>query len=524
MSQLAEALRSPDHRARLLALKTALDADDRGAVDAIAAAMPTDPHPKVRNAMALIVGKLGTKTHAPALVRLLRDPDAGVRLRAVESIVALKDSGSYPALVATLVSETDAKVRDFCAQQLMRLGGDKLMQLFQHMLSSEAVWMKEAAILALALFNSPKVVPVLKGVHARESGSTKELAFRSLERLASMGNELAARAVEELGTPRLDVDFANLDEDTGDGPTFEDTYTGGKLPVIKIASPLEEGEEPEDDAPPVAPPASDTPVERAVEALDGPPSGPVPKLGLSGEVSVPQIPAVALAGSGRTRRPAGPGKADASSDDVSAPPLPAAPPPPVEAAPPAPAAGSGAGKRPRPVLNMDAARAAAPVAPRPLADLQGAPGGNRPGDDTMRACPHCGADISAGARRCRHCNELVDGPMPSFVGGGAQIPFDLAFVAVLTWLLGSWEAYHQFTTGMALDPALGAVMGVMFVAEIAASAGTFFGYAWGWYMWWLLTFFLFVVGASHGDAIGAGRSFACLISLSRTPTRDFCVR
>src|SRR5262245_39998765 len=99
MPTLAEALAQPDHRVRLHALKAALDAQDRAAADVIVQAMPTEGNAKVRNAMALVIGKLGQRSHAPALCRLLRDADAGVRQRAVEGIVALKDSASYPALV-----------------------------------------------------------------------------------------------------------------------------------------------------------------------------------------------------------------------------------------------------------------------------------------------------------------------------------------------------------------------------------------------------------------------------------------
>ena len=532
MSALSDALANPDHKVRLLALKAALDGQDRAAPDPIVAALPNESNPKVRNAMALVIGRLGQRGHAPALARLLRDPDAGVRMRAVEGIAALKGSASYPALVAMLVAETDAKVRDFCAHHLLRLGGDKLMTLFQHMLGTDVGWMKEAAVLALALFNSPRVVPLLRAVHQKETGPLKELAFKGLERLAGMGNDGATRAVAELTAlrepPRLDVDFANLDDDTSDQLGFEDTYTGGKLPRIEIGSPLDE-EDAEDvsDAPPIA----------------APPAPPSPLVAMETPVTVQVQPVAAAplaerepADEPRARRPLATSSpsVDLFPAEPPAPSMPTAPPPPVRAgsssdalAGAEPEKAKGSGRRPRPVVNPANAPAAATPPPfeRPAGNFEGGMGNpRRPGEDAMRPCPACGAEISAGARRCRHCSEVFTDEPPPSMSSGAQIPFDLAFVAVLSMLLGAVEAFHQFTAGMNNDAALGAVMGVLHLVEIVAAIASFRGLAWGWYLWWPLAFFLFVVGASHGDAIAAGRSFACLISLSRTPTREFCIR
>ena len=515
MPTLSEALAQPDHRVRLGALKAALDGDDRTAPDVIVGVIAGEANAKVRNAMALVVGKLGTRAHAPALCRLLRDADAGVRLRAVEGIAALKDSASYPALVALLVAESDPKVRDFCAHHLMRLGGDNLMKLFSHMLVSDVGWVKESAVLALALFNSPRVVPLLRAVHQKEEGPLKELAFKGLERLAEMGNEPAKNAVAELAAlrepPRLDVDFANLAEDTGDNSLgFEDTYTGGKLPRIEIGSPLEDDED-EDDGPPIAiPPPSAGVVQDTPLTL--PQAPPPPEKGLA---------------SGKDKRPGAIKPPTSESRDkvpvglVAAPAgglFPTEPPPPEEPEP-----HKGSGRRPRPV---PMGRSNPHVDLRAAAEgLEGGMSQARRGEDEMRPCPRCGAEVSAGARRCRHCSEVfTDAASPSEGVASPPVPFDVAFVAVLTMILGAVEAFNEFTTGYAQEPALGAVMGVLHVAEIGAAYGTFRGYAWGWYLWWPLAFFHFVVAASHGDRVNAGRAFLCLVSLSRISTREFCVR
>jgi hypothetical protein len=513
VADIASALAHPDHRARLMALKAVLDANDAAAVETIASLLPREDNPKVKNAMAIVLGRLGNKSHGPVLARLLRDPDATVRMRAAEGIVAVKDSGSYPALVGALVSETDARVRDFCAHSLMKLGGEKLMRLFQVMLQSDVAWMKESAVMALGMFNSPKVVPVLKLVYLKEAGPLQELTLRALERLAEMGNDAAREVAKELTAlrepPRLDVDFANLGEDTGsDELGFEDTYTGGKLPRIEMGSPLEE--EPED-APPIAMPPSP-----AAEREDTPATVPVPALGISGSKLPREAMAAAVANAVDPMPDPVPEKSSTRMRKQPEP-EPAAP-----VAPPSVAGGAGSGSARRPGAadrsgqlsrsgdNFEGGMVAAP--PSRAAG---------PADD-LQECPACGKEIAANARRCKHCDEVFDAPEP--VEEQVSAPMALTAVAVLTVIVSALEAAQSFAVDARTEGGVAMARGAIRIVELFAAVGAARGQAWGWWIWLPLAFVYFIAAVSNGEAFPAARTCICLLVLTHATVRDYCSR
>lgn len=493
VADLASALAQPDHRLKLMALKGVLDAADASAVDAVAAALHREDNAKVKNAMALVIGRLGTKTHGAVLARLLRDPDASVRMRAVEGIVALKDSGSYPALVGSLVSETDARVRDFCAHHLMKLGGDRLMQLFQLMLNSDVAWMKEAAVMALALFNSPRVVPMLKLAYLKESAPLQELVLRALKRLSEMGNEAAKTVTAELEAlrepPRLDVDFANLEDDTGGSePGLEDTYTGGKLPRIEMGSPLEE--EPED-APPVAVPApppaepEDTPATVAVPA----PGASTPRLKVPPEAAAPP-PAPVATSTPKLRVP---------PEAIAAPPQ---PPPRIAPAASRAAAASGSARRPEKADRSG--------------ELEWSGEMDRPGNvDGGMVAPRRG-DSAADEEEADYQPSGIIGEEPT------SAPVALLVVAGLTVVVSALEAAQSFAVDAKTEGGVAMARGAIRIIELFAAVGAARGAAWGWWIWLPLAFVYFIAAVSNGEAFPAARTCICLLVLTHASIRDYC--
>lgn len=79
------------------------------------------PVANVRRNAADLLGALGAKEAAPALARLLSDPDA--RLGALSALGALKDPSAVPAIAALLRSDAPERVRCTAAMTLGQVGG-----------------------------------------------------------------------------------------------------------------------------------------------------------------------------------------------------------------------------------------------------------------------------------------------------------------------------------------------------------------------------------------------------------------
>jgi hypothetical protein len=64
-----------------------------------------DPHPARRAAAAVVVAAAGSAPQRAAVRRLLEDPDAWVRFRAAQGLLAARDKSAVPVLVALLKAE-----------------------------------------------------------------------------------------------------------------------------------------------------------------------------------------------------------------------------------------------------------------------------------------------------------------------------------------------------------------------------------------------------------------------------------
>lgn len=94
------------------------------AIDPLLPAALADPLPARRGAAALVLGRVGTKEHVPALRKLLDDPAALVRFRAADGLLAAKDAVCVPRLIALLMDlppQHAAQAED----RLQRLAGEQ---------------------------------------------------------------------------------------------------------------------------------------------------------------------------------------------------------------------------------------------------------------------------------------------------------------------------------------------------------------------------------------------------------------
>lgn len=292
MAELARALSAEDPKARLAALKAVLDRKDASACPAVAGAVPAEAHPKVRAAMAMVLGRLGGMTQAGVLAKMTTDRDAGVRLRAVEALAALKDPACWATLVRVLGAEEEAPVRDAAAHFLMSRGKDNLLILFKQMVISEKAWKREAVVRACQMFNSSAVVPLLKHAATKDTEpGIKEAARNGLKKLAGQGNQAAAQVEAELkaaeAPPVFDLSEELAAAEAQIGLAFHDTYTGAKLGRVEIADHFGEDEEEAPPPPPKPAPPPPAPLESAPKARR-----PAPEPIDGGMIARPRPPSV----------------------------------------------------------------------------------------------------------------------------------------------------------------------------------------------------------------------------------------
>jgi hypothetical protein len=101
----------------------ALGARD-GKLDHALLAALGDPHREKRSAAALVVGQLGNSNERPLVRRLLADADPKVRLRAAQGLIAGRELGAVPHLVA-LLADAPLDVARQAEDLLYRLAADR---------------------------------------------------------------------------------------------------------------------------------------------------------------------------------------------------------------------------------------------------------------------------------------------------------------------------------------------------------------------------------------------------------------
>ena len=105
------------------------------------------PSANVRRNAADLLGGLGATETAPAIAKLLDDPDA--RLGALSALAALKAPAAVPAIVKLMQSDAPERVRYTTAATLGAIGGDEATGALVHGLSSSAAPLRFACQFAL---------------------------------------------------------------------------------------------------------------------------------------------------------------------------------------------------------------------------------------------------------------------------------------------------------------------------------------------------------------------------------------
>lgn len=142
----------------------------------------THPHFRRRMAAATNLGRLGDVGAAPLLVRLLGDPQAGVREMALFALGILGDTSVTGAILNSL-NDYDADVRYRALVALSDLGYADLEDVLIRCMSDEAYGVREQALGQLRSVASVKAMPVVLRALLEREVEMQQMAEEALDRL-----------------------------------------------------------------------------------------------------------------------------------------------------------------------------------------------------------------------------------------------------------------------------------------------------------------------------------------------------
>ena len=159
--------------------------------------LPFVAHPVVltRQEVAQALGALSDPEAATALRKLLTDPDAGVRIAAIQSIRRVQPS---PAVLATMLEDADENVRIAAVEALGQLRDNEAVPILLNCLRDTHWGVRCAAAAALAALGERSTVPLLVD-SLRDSDPDMRVA--AAEAIGTIGG---VEAIEPLILAQLD--------------------------------------------------------------------------------------------------------------------------------------------------------------------------------------------------------------------------------------------------------------------------------------------------------------------------------
>jgi HEAT repeat protein len=174
------AAEKPDLTAELVNLQSA-DADIRWsaaralgahpeAVPALAAALAAEQAPKVREALATALLRVGNQASVECLVPHLRSPDAGLRAVAIEALQAMPEA-TQP-FMNRLLADEDSDVRILALELVRGMPAEDVTRMVCGLLEREQhANVCAAAVDVLAEIGTPQALPALRACAVRFAGT-----------------------------------------------------------------------------------------------------------------------------------------------------------------------------------------------------------------------------------------------------------------------------------------------------------------------------------------------------------------
>ena len=142
-----------------------------GGLDALAAALPDEADPRVREAMFTSIARIGTAQSVAALIPLLRYDDARMRTGALDALRAMPEA--VRAYLPALLQDDDSDVRLLSCDIARGLPADAATSILSTLLATETeANVCAAAIEVLAEVGGPSALPALEACAARFAESS----------------------------------------------------------------------------------------------------------------------------------------------------------------------------------------------------------------------------------------------------------------------------------------------------------------------------------------------------------------
>ena len=166
---------------------------------------------------------LGGPEHVAFLAKFVDDPVSRVRFAVVDGLEHIGHPSVFP-LITRFLSDKDSQIRLRVVAALKRLGKNGLIQLFNHMLDSGKLWMRDAAAYALSVLSSVAFLPVLKRGMRDPEREVRRKIRTGIERLIEKGCTEARQLLKSFSDQTMAFEdeaaelFANIEIGATDGP------------------------------------------------------------------------------------------------------------------------------------------------------------------------------------------------------------------------------------------------------------------------------------------------------------------
>ena len=120
-----------------------------------------DDDPRVRQYLALVLGKIGDRRATPTLVGALRETNTETRIYALLALSELRDPAAVPAMIET-ARDREKDVRKTAVFALGQSGDRRAVPVLVEALNDQTADIRYNAALALARFNDRRALPVLE--------------------------------------------------------------------------------------------------------------------------------------------------------------------------------------------------------------------------------------------------------------------------------------------------------------------------------------------------------------------------
>lgn len=120
-----------------------------------------DDDPRIRQYLALVLGKIGDKRATPTLVEALKEPATETRIYSLIALGELRDSSAVPAIIEA-AGDSEKDVRKTALHTLGQLGDPRAVPVLASALSDGMADIRFNAALALSRFGDARALPVLR--------------------------------------------------------------------------------------------------------------------------------------------------------------------------------------------------------------------------------------------------------------------------------------------------------------------------------------------------------------------------